>query len=809
MMGAMPGRRHPAALSLALLLPAAAQAHVPHDLVTAVAPAPDLDPDSTWWLVADHDEVSDLYRSDDGGVTWQATHGDCLQDLLLDAATLDDGTTVLLGDERTWWSDGDGGWSPLELGFEPTAMAGGERLWLGSDDGVWTQDADGSLELRWEFGAVASLHEGAEGAVVAITSDGLVAWQRDDTWGWAEGPTGALSATADAEHTWVGSADGTVHRWEHGTWQACAPSPYIDHNPGRAQLVALASDGSTLALAHADIGPALSTDACDSWEEAAAPLEINWPEDVTDDSYRCWTTLDGAFTGLAVGGERALVAGYDGPATMDGDTWYHPPLKGGDYTRGVGFSTDFLRDGFAMAAVYGCGVARTEDGGSSWTCAPKGIAMPAAQDLDVAPDANVLNPSYTLSDRSPMRSNDGGQSWTPLEGPWRKVWTLSPGLDGRLWAANVHPEDGEDLPLGSALFSPDYGESWEEIPAFDVVEDWVIVGILDRGEAVVAWTGMLDPTTALNGVFLSEDAGASFALDHQVDGGIKDLCVWPDQEPTRIIAAGPGGIQVRIDGTWQQASLPEEVGVRRVVTASDGTIIAATWTQRLLRSEDGGESWEDIGAQLDGQIEDLTTHPDFELHPFVIASGPAGSFRVGASGAVHRWLGLQRVDDDTEYMTCEPDCTVEEREGAGFGVVHRLAAGSTAEAWLRGSSVRIVGEVDSTSSIELWVDGVLQRSQGLGSYPARATLAEVTDLEEGLHRVSFTVTEGSGVMVDAMEAEETSWALPWGVEDTGWEPGSSDEYCPPHCGCGCGGTQHAGWLLAALGLVLAGRRRET
>jgi hypothetical protein len=805
MLGAMPARPLAYLAALALVLPGPARAHVPHDLVTAVAPAPGLDPDTTWWLVADHDEVSDLYRSDDGGITWQATHGDCLRDLLLDAATLDDGSVVLLGDERTWWSDGDGGWQPLELGFQPTAMAGGDRLWLGANDGVWSQDADGSLDLRWEFGPVASLHEGADGAVVAITTDGVVAWQRDGTWGWADGPTGTLSATADAEDIWVGCADGTVQRWELGAWQACAPSPYLDHNPVRAQVVALASDGTTLALAHADIGPALSTDACDSWEEAAAPLEINWPEDVTDDGYRCWTTLDGAFTGLAVGGERAMVAGYDGPATMDAGTWYHPPLKGGDYTRGVGFSTDFMGDGTALAAVYGCGIARTTDGGASWTCAPEGIAMPAAQDLDVAPDANFLNPAYTLSDRSPMRSNDGGQSWTALEGPWRKVWVLSPGLGGRLWAANVHPEDDEDLPMGSALFSPDYGETWSEVGAFDVVEDWVIVGILDRGETVVAWTGMLDPTTALNGVFLSEDGGESFALDHQVDGGIKDVCVWPDQDPTRIVAAGPAGIQVRIDGAWQQASLPDEVGVRRVVTASDGTLIAATWTQRLLRSDDGGESWEDVGAQIEGQIEDLAVHPDFERYQHVIASGPAGSFIINAVGGVNRWLGLQRVDDDTEYMTCGPDCTQEEREGAGFGLVTRLAPGCAAEAWVRGTTVRVVGEVDSPSSIELWVDGVLLQSQDLGTYPTGATLAEVDDLEPGQHRVTLTVTDGDGVCVDAMEGREFSAPLTWGNEDTGWEPGPSDGSWPPHCGCSSGASQ-PGWLLAFL--ALARRRRR-
>ena len=807
MLGAMPARPHACLAAFALALTGPVWAHVPHDLVTAVAPAPGVDPEATWWLVADHDEVSDLYRSDDGGITWEATHGDCLRDLLLDAVTLTDGTAVLLGDERGWWSDGQDGWRPVELGFQPTAMAGGDRLWLGDAQGIWSQDAEGEIALHWAGGAVASLHEGADGAIVAITTEGEIVWLLDGVWQQISGPTGALSATIDSEHVYVGRADGTVQRWEQGAWKACAQSPYSDHNPARSQVVALASDGTTLAMAHADIGPALSTDACASWQEAAAPLEINWPEDVTDDGYRCWTSLEGAFTALAVVGERAVVAGYDGPATMEGGAWYHPPLKGGDYTRGVGFSTHFERDGTALLAVYGCGVTRTTDGGASWTCAPEGIAMPAAQDLDVPPDADGLEPAYTLSDRTPMRSDDGGLSWTTLEGPWRKVWVLSPGLDGRLWAANVHPEDGDERPMGSALFSPDFGDTWNVVQAFDVVEDAVIVGLLDRGETVVAWTGMLDADSALNGVFLSDDGGESFELDHQVNGGIKDLCLWPDQAPTRIVVAGPAGIQVRMEGGWQQASLPDDVGVRRVVTASDGTLIAATWTQRLLRSDDGGETWEDLGAQLEGQIEDLAVHPEFGRYPQVIASGPAGSFRINGGGQVSRWLGLQRVDDDSEYVTCEPGCMAEEREGAGFGLVTRMAPGSVAEAWLRGTTVRVVGEVDSPSSIELWVDGLLLLSQDLGTHPTGAILVEIDDLEPGQHRVTFTAIEGDGVCVDAMEGDETSFPLDWGVEDAGWETGSRDGDRPRHCGCG-DSAPPAHLLLGLLALVLPHRRRS-
>ncbi len=183
---------------LALLIPASL-AHVPHDAVTALAPAPGLDPARPWWLLADHDEVTDLYRSIDGGRTWLATAGDCTEDDLSAAVTLDDGAVVLLGLDRVWWNASPGStavdaWLPVPLPFAVLAIAGGSELFLAAEDGVWTLASDGSAARVWA-GARITNRNGGFGGVVATLASGNLAYVREGVWTEIPAPSGVLSAT--------------------------------------------------------------------------------------------------------------------------------------------------------------------------------------------------------------------------------------------------------------------------------------------------------------------------------------------------------------------------------------------------------------------------------------------------------------------------------------------------------------------------------------------------------------------------------------------------------------------------------------
>ena len=797
-------------LVLALLATPAAEAHVPHDVITAVAPAPGLDPSRPWWLVAYHDDVSDLYRSDDGGRTWLATAGECLADRIDGATTLHDGTVVLLGNERTWWSDDGSGtsWRAVALPFRPTGLVGGDRLYLGSVNGVLALDEAGVATPIWSGGAVASLHPGA-GGLVALLDDGQIAYESGGKWSVVAGPPGtAYSATSDSAYVYVGNTDGWVYRFDGTSWVQCAESPYLYSNENHPEAVRLATDGTWLALAHADIGPALSNDACRSWTGAAAPIELAWVDDLEPDSYYDFTELHEAFTALEVGGDRIVVGTYSGTATRIDGAWFAQPLKGPDFTRGIGFSQSFTEDGLVLVAAYGCGVERGFQGGAAWGCPNSGVERPNSQMVIVPVDAVGLVPAYALANRVPVRSDDGGLNWNELGGPYGKVNVLEVGPGGRVWVAKADVL-GADAP-GDTLRSDDGGATWHSVDGLDVVGDDVVIGLVDRGmvAAFASDRSNSDPV----GIYLSQD-GDTFERVHEMAEGVADIELWPADAPRRTIVVGPEGIVVGEGDVWVRAQIPEEVGVRRIATASDGTLLASTRTQHILRSDDGGDTWRGIGAVLPSQVDALVPHPDFANHPEVLAAGAAGSFRVDAAGTVTRWMGVQEVDGQSEYSTFvlyTPAGDDEARSGAILGTVHTMAPGTVATVWLRGTAVEFIGEVEATATLELRVDGTVVGATAAGSVAPGGVIASSDGLSEGLHLVELEVIEGDGVALDAVRGIGESSPVQWepgtngGVAGDSAGSGDSDN----NRACGCGIPAGVSPWLSILGILWVLSRRE-
>ncbi len=740
--------------------------------------------------MADHDEVSDLYRSEDGGRTWEGAAGECLVDTIAGAATLDDGDVVLLGEGRVWWrAVGGEVWAPVELAFTATTMAGGERLYLGGADGVWTVDNDGAAALVLE-GSVTSLHAG-DGGVVALLA-GEVAYTRGGDWVVVDAPEGARSATLDEAHVFVGTDAGDVLRLGDDGWIGCGDSPLRDANPAHPQVVRLATDGATLVLAHADAGPALSTDACATWTADPAPADLVWRDDLTDDDYYDFTELDEAFTALGVGGDRVVVGTYDGAATRINGAWQKQPLKGADYPRGVAFSTTFAEDGLALVAAYGCGIERAFEAGVRWDCPGVGLDLPGAQAIAVPSDAEGLVPAYALSNRVPFRSDNGGASWAPIAGTFGPAHHLAAGPGGRVWLFPVQQIEG-GAP-GDLLRSDDRGATWSGVPGLSVVGEHVVRGLVDAGSRVIAFTGDKDDTTA-EAVYLSTDGDTFLAILEASE--FADVATGGDV----IVAVGPGGIDVGVaDGAAWVWTHPSDEPTRRVVVTSDGTLIAATRTQRLLRSDDG-RTWEDLGAALPGQIEALAAHPDFAAHPELVAMTPAGAFRVDEDGTVSRWMGLQQADDQSHYsafVAYDPPSNDVSREGAHLGTVHALPAGTVATVWLRGPSIELIGAIDGVAELELRVDGVVTGVTASDAMPIGGVLASA-EVGDGPHLVELEVIAGEGVYLDAARGTEASAPLGWAPRD------AAASEAPPPCGCGSPGAPLRWWMLAPLlGLV---RRR--
>mgnify|MGYP003335952639 CR=1 FL=1 len=153
-----------------LILVAAAVAHVPHDVVMAVAAAPGV----PWYAVAEPGGPSLLLRSDDEGETWAFVGGAPAADRLVGAVLASDGTPVLLGEAGYGWV-ADGVWVSDVLPGAVTFIAlDGETLLLAGPDGIWG-GAPGAMTR--EIGvAVTSLGDG-----VALTTSSVLV-REDGSW---------------------------------------------------------------------------------------------------------------------------------------------------------------------------------------------------------------------------------------------------------------------------------------------------------------------------------------------------------------------------------------------------------------------------------------------------------------------------------------------------------------------------------------------------------------------------------------------------------------------------------------------------
>lgn len=443
-------------------------------------------------------------------------------------------------------------------------------------------------------------------------------------------------------------------------------------------------------------------------------------------------------------------------------------------------------------AAYGCGVKRAFAGGAVWDCPGSGIQKPAVQKIWIPTDAVGLVPAYALSDRAPVRSDDGGATWVSRGGAFGPAHDMAVGPGGRVWIYPV--QEIPDGAPGDTLRSDDGGDTWHTVDGLSAVGDHPVAGVVDVGSFVAVFTADQDEGTS-ESLYISED-GDTFRQDY-TSGSIADVALWPlGAAPACIVVVGPEGIEVRSDGGWTHRS---DVPTRRVLCTRDGTLIAATRTQRLLRSTDGGESWSDIGAQLEGQVEALGANPAFNLHPEVVAMTPAGAFRVDADGRVSRWMGLQQADDQShyaEFVDYQPATGDQSMPGARLGTVHALGVGGIATVWLRGTEVVILGAVVGEAEVELRVDGSATRATRT-DLPLGGVLASAGGLPEGLHRVEVEVIAGDGVVIDAAQGVEASAPLGWG------EPLAAR-------GCGCEAHRSRGTVAAAVvgWLLLSCRRRS-
>jgi hypothetical protein len=271
---------------------------------------------------------------------------------------------------------------------------------------------------------------------------------------------------------------------------------------------------------------------------------------------------------------------------------------------------------------------KSEDGGTTWTESYEGLAGLGLRDVVVSPQAP--DTVYALTwERGLLKSDRGGRAWRWMDKyrmgkPQGDLFAADPFVEDRLYIGDQC--DGVQIPC--MYISDDGGESWQEI-TLDLPypgPDW-------KGEVIAVGPNPHVPGRILAGGAFWEDQGD---YDQRT-------------EPCGFYASDDYGL------TW--AFLGPTPPISEVVSIAfdvgDANLVyAGTRGQGILRSEDGGASWQSLsfpGIQPPVHIESVAPHPDISekvyvrLYTYAESPNPQPNLFV-STDAGDTWEELPDVD---------------------------------------------------------------------------------------------------------------------------------------------------------------------
>ena len=546
--------------------------------VIQVTIAPD-DPQAVFMLTY---EPAGVYRSTDGGVSWQRRAGG-LEGVTVLSLALDplDSRTLYAGTVRGGYRSTDGGktWQHMPslepshiyaLTFAPqghTILVGTEGLgvYMSDDSGVsWSSTGlGGASVLSLAVAPSGTIYAGTSGHGIWISSDGGAQWQV------AAAPLDEAhvpNLVVTNEGTVWALADGnlSLSRDEGETWRSAGP-PGVE---GMSMAVER-QVGRVIYLGSRWGGIAASQDGGASWQVAGSELSGTDIICLTVDSEEPST----AYLGTKGDG---LYKTTDG-----GVTWSSTSNDVGKRVVSALVKDPHYRRTLYAGTLHG--VYKSANGGDSWSLLTGEAGVLYVQALAVDPQESGI--IYAGTEKGVYISRDRGRSWT------RTDWALG---NLTIFSLTIDSEDRNIVYAGSwgnnILRTTDGGRSWE--PIHHGLETLSVYSFaIDPINLRVLYAGTVEA------IYKSADRGESWRRLEGMRDGITTFALAIDPtDPASVYAGTTDGVYHSNDGGETWASLHEGMGHVTVMAlavhaSGSGALYAGTEHRGLFYSADAGEHW--------------------------------------------------------------------------------------------------------------------------------------------------------------------------------------------------------------------------
>ena len=779
---------------------------------TSLALSPDYSSDGTVYVATSGDGI---YRSTDAGSSWSRfntglpnTH--VIKLFVRDADDASHELFAILEGGALWWrAEGAVRWTPAlgntaklnVIASERTANSPSSMYAGDAAGGIWRSEDQGRL---WEIsarvegsGGITSIDASGDVVFVGTVKAGLhVSYDRGETFS----PIRALTPRRTHDCRGV--------ELEH---------PILDSHVTSVTLSDAFDRDRTVYVTTWFNAVYVSKDGGESWSKWEGGLGCDRQADteglpyftklvvasVADGEPAFWL---GSFNGLY------RSSGYEAP-------WRQTETLPLGLIKGFALFDSENADPVIALATYGGGFYITEDLGASWTIGNRGLVTTRLSGVAFSKEFPKDRTLLAGADQRLLVSNDGGHSWQRIPlldfsiadriGLKLREWSAPagvtrvfyrPGAKPRIYPTQIvtQHEPKQDQVLFATRFHGlmEYRRSSGE---FESVWDGTdrIMNFLARSPALES-DGILFASIRGEGLVKSSDAGATWK---PVNSGLEFVDRWrmepegsdfrrdvqvefsPDFGSDGTVFAGSAassGLYVSKDRgeSWLRTSLlTDEVSAPVLAISvspdfrSDRTLLVSVRGHGLLRSTDGGETFERVADSLrrkNASIEYLAYARDGQ-DALLIAASDEELFVSRDNGGFWRIIDRPiRYEDMRDVVVFDADWARRSAEDvSAMTETVSDTVGASVSLDFIGTGVRWIGSSGPHGgAAELWIDGrLVQRvATRTDESMSERELAAVTDLQYGWHTLTLTVvplsSEGNTglVSVDAFDVLSNSHA---------------------------------------------------